>query len=92
MANTSLLRARPLLVTALDTLEALGGRAPVDKWMAAHPDLQALRSDERGKIARALHDNGYIEKAGWVDENRRGSDGRKHGIRITIWRLKTWHH
>ena len=92
MANTSLLRARPLLVTALDTLESLGGRAPVDKWMAAHPDLAVLRNDQKGKITRALHDNGYIEKNGWVDEKRRGSDGRKHGIRITIWRVKTWHH
>lgn len=90
MSNPSLLRARPLLVTALDTLESLGGRAPVDVWMESHPDLSALRNDQKGKVTRALHDNGYIERSGWKVDNRRAGDGKMHGIRITIWRMKTW--
>lgn len=91
MSNKSLLRARPILVTALDTLESLGGRAPVNEWMAAHPDLSSLTWSEIGKMMRALHDNGYIARDGWKTFNQMGSDGKTHSTNVTIWRLKTCH-
>ena len=91
MVNPNLLKARPILVTALDALNALGGRSSVDDWMSSHPDLNALRNDEKGKVIRALHDAGYIERAGWKLRNRKGRDGRSHGQYISVWRVKTWY-